>query len=843
MTPLTPNLIAGYKQDSGLELDKKPFLLPSAAFQSLENAYVWRERVKKKKGNRILGRLSRVMTQQVIEPRVLGAWSFNLFDSLIAYGSGTITGATNANPIVITTSSSHGLVNNSVVYIKDVTGMTEINNQSYEVTRITGTTFSIPVDGSAFGVYGGGGTWQDSAYSLSFTNKVAEIPELKPGSVEIHSGSITFFDNGTGQFTSNTPGNSGTINYITGDISLISTGSSGTVAYANLTYYPNLPSMGIWQRELPETNAEQTIFWDTKYAYVFLSEQFQEWIPFTYWDSDNYNFFLATNYRGAEPSDRLFFETNFLLDANDPMRYANVDGTEWITFQPQVDSVNYIFTAAILIAYYGRLLALNVYEGATVNSAVNIQNRCRFSQIGSPISSTAWRSDQFGKGGFIDAPTNEAIISAQFFKNTLIVFFERSTWQLRYVGEYGLPFIWERISSDFGSESQFSTILFDDGVLAVGNRGIVSSSGINVNRIDQKIPDLVFTFQNNKQGTYRVHGTRDFEEELVFWSYADTQQLRPAQPYPNRILVYNYKNGTWATNRDAVTCFGYFQPTEIEAITWSNNQILWNNTNVFWGSVDLQSLTEFVVCGNNQGYIHYFHSNTTINDASMPIHGLQVDVVGALILTIPNHNLDDGDWILVEDLMFVSTADPTQTVSTSLNDVIFRIQYVTLNSVRLFFWNGTNYINPFPFTPDLAEATYIGGGQAVLLNQMKIQTKDINPYMDQGLQLKMSYVDFLLDDSIIQSSTTITLIVNSSPSVSGNLIVGNQSLDQNLTQPYYVPSSQYAWHRFYATSYGQFISIQISYGDEFINTLDCHLADYILNAMTVFTRPGGKSIF
>src|SRR5690606_26538519 len=200
------------------------------------------------------------------------------------------------------------------------------------------------------------------------------------------------------------------------------------------------------------------------YAYIWNGTSFQEFIAGTTWDATNSDFFWSTNYRGINPQDRLFFTTNFLNTTANPMRYT--DGSTWTTFAPAVSATNFLFQARILIPYFGRLLAFNVWEGPDVATSVNIFNRCRFSQLGSPVAADAWRSDQFGKGGFIDAPTNEQIISATFLNNTLIVFFEKTTWQLRYVGEYGLPFIWERIASDFGSESTFSPILFNRNILA-----------------------------------------------------------------------------------------------------------------------------------------------------------------------------------------------------------------------------------------------------------------------------------------------------------------------------------------------------------------------------------------
>lgn len=69
----------------------------------------------------------------------------------------TVTGATNANPCVIT-SVGHGLYNNDYVKMTGVGGMKQLNGNYYTVTRLTADTFSIGVDSSAYGVYTSGGT-------------------------------------------------------------------------------------------------------------------------------------------------------------------------------------------------------------------------------------------------------------------------------------------------------------------------------------------------------------------------------------------------------------------------------------------------------------------------------------------------------------------------------------------------------------------------------------------------------------------------------------------------------------------------------------------------------------
>lgn len=73
-----------------------------------------------------------------------------------AQATGTITGATNASPIVIT-SAAHGLMTGQRVMIKDVVGNTAAN-ETWKITVISSSTFSL--DGSTGNAsYTSGGTW------------------------------------------------------------------------------------------------------------------------------------------------------------------------------------------------------------------------------------------------------------------------------------------------------------------------------------------------------------------------------------------------------------------------------------------------------------------------------------------------------------------------------------------------------------------------------------------------------------------------------------------------------------------------------------------------------------
>lgn len=761
-------LIGGYPS-GGLTQDRKPALLSNEAFSELFNAYVFRERTKKRDGEVPMGRLTRSFSSQSIGNSGASPWTFILY--YFGTGvSGLVTGATNANPGVIT-SVNHGLSTGMQATFSGVGGMTQLNGNTYTITKINANSFSIGVDTSAYGVYTAGGIWVNQPYA-----------QIVPGSVVITIATLgtNFLDQGDGTLTNATPGNSGTINYVTGSITLTTTVGAGHASTATFSYYPTLPVMGILKRDISTLGIDSTVFFDTTYAYQYVSG-FQELVPGEVWTGNNTDFFWAANYQGATPNLRYFFTTNYNINiatlSYDPIRYFN--NSTWTDLQPLVTATNTLWQALILIPYYGRLLALNTWEGVTASgytSAVNYFARCRFSQIGDPTDQTnAWRSDVFGRGGFIDAPTNEAIVSAAFFRNTLIVFFEYSTWQLRYVGEYGLPFIWERISSDFGAVSTFSSIVFDQGVMSVSDRGIIQAAANGVSRLDEQIPEQVFSFEIQNNAPDFVHGVRDFEKELVYWNYVDTSDASTTQTYPNKVLLFNYRNNTWAKFRDTITCFGTSQFPF--GVTWDSLKTLWESS-VSWDSVDDQQYVDYVTAGTQHGFINIYQNpnaatpqaSTTLYAPTMAVTDVDFSNPSQTQITIPNHNLANGEIIYLEGLLWSAT-DP------GLNNVIYRVTIVDANTITLSIWDfeSQNYDS----VGITSLSTYIGGGTVTLFPKMNIQGKDFNPFQTAGKQFKLSFIDFQMDSNIASpaiTATTIQLFVNSYLGEQANLLNTNQEL-------------------------------------------------------------------
>jgi hypothetical protein len=834
-------LIGGYP-GGGLTQDKKPLMLSNEAYSDLENAYVWRERTKKRDGEVPIGRLRRVFVTQSIDDSGASPWTFNIYTKL------TITPETNA--------------------------------------------------------------------------------QIEPGSVKIVIATLAdpFVDQGNGTLTNAIAGNSGTINYMTGNVTLITTVGAGHATTISVNYFPALPVMGIIKRDAPTIGIDSTVFFDTVYAYQY-NGGFQELVVGTTWTGSNTNFFWAANYQGLSPNLRYFFVTNNNIKQGsatpyDPIRYYN--NSTWTDFQPLITATVTLWQGLIIIPYYGRLLVLNTWEGTTadgVGSAANFFARCRFSQLGDATDQTnAWRVDIVGRGGFLDAPTNEAIVSAAFFRNTLIVFFEYSTWQLRYIGEYGIPFIFERISSDFGSVCTYSPIVFDQGVMTVSDRGIIQAAASGVTRLDEQIPEQVFSFEIQNNAPNFVHGIRDFEKELVYWNYLDTSNASETQSYPNTVLVFNYRNNTWAKFRDTITCFG---PSQFQfSVTWDSLTTLWES-NVSWDSVDDQQYVDYITLGTQQGFINIYQNPEAETPNGSPTLYAPTMAITAVDftqnpnqITIPSHNLENGEIIYIQNTIWSGT-DP------GLNNMIYSVSIVDANVITLSTWNQAS--QSYEAVNKTSVATYLGGGIVTLFPKMNIVGKDFNPFQATGKQFKLSFIDFQMDSNILSpaiTAVTVQLFVNSYMNEQANLIATNQEVlnsSQNcgfitaatqssacqITSPdhslipgttiyianvqgmtqlnaaiytitvvdannftlngidstgftayikggtwntntvngqTYIPGSEYAWYRFYSTQFGQYLRVALTYDDSLMNQLATHQSPMELNAMNLWMREGGRLI-
>ncbi len=772
-----PHYIASFENDSGIDTFYEPFLIPEKAFPTLQDAYAWRGRIKKRQGFLFLGRLRRVLTTQAM---------------------GTI--------------SSAGA---GVVTVNIFTGLGIAATEPNAEVEI-GSTTNISI--------------------------VIAAPISQTLNDTTGTGTLTIV--GAGPITA------ASIQYSTGILTLTFSGAAAaSAATFSGAYYPSLPVMGLPNNVTDAINQVNLRAFDTKYAYQFIGGAFQELAPGTTWQGSDSNFFWTTTYWPPSGSAaKYFFATNFNNNgaASDPARYYTSLGG-WNNLTPAVDSTNFMWTSRCIIPYKNCLLAFNTWEGISQAAAVNYPQRMRFSQqFQDPTNATAWRSDTIGNGGFIDAATSEAIISVEFIKDILIVKFERSSWKVIYTGNKAFPFTFQKINTEFGAESTFSLVPFDRGVFSFGNVGICTDDSVNVYRIDQRIPDLVFKLSNANNGPQRVHGIRDYTNQLVYWTYSDyVDEL----VYPNKVLVYNYINQTFAQFNDSYTCYGYYEAAT--QYLWSTTTTNWNATNFPWNSPTQQERYPNVVAGNQQGFVVIVSGQQSSNDTSLSITNITPQAAPTpVVITSPNHNLDTDDFISITGIIGSGAPNPnTLNVNPTVpNSGIYKIQTINNNTFTLQSYNSaTDSFNDVVLIPG---GVYYGGGRITPINNINITTKVFSPFYEDGGQVRVGYIDFLINKTD-DGEVTCNFYVDENPvySVSDTSDEENEGLlgtaiiltcPENLTLIPFQSGQNKIWHRFFVESIAQNFQLSLTMSDAQMADQTINTSDFVMHAMTIYLSKNAR---
>lgn len=663
---------------------------------------------------------------------------------------------------------------------------------------------------------------------------------------------------------------SGTFNTVTGAFTIIDPSQPGATP---IFWYPALPVMGITQYEVGAINNQPSYAFDMEFAYTYNGTAWER-SGTALWHGSNLNFFDICNWEGITPNLVVMYVTNFNAtigapSVNDDPIWYTADGSTWVAmaggtvngiyFLPSPpDPITklpvplprytgpYVQTCRLIVSFKNRLLLLNTIENnnpngnGTAGTNTSYVNRCRFSHNGSPLAQNAWYepnqmdssatpgNQSIADGaGWIDATTEEAIISAEFIKDRLIVFFERSTWELAYTGNEKQPFIWQKINTELGSESQLSTVPFDKEILAIGNTGVHACNGANVARIDSKIPEVIFNIKDKNLGVQRVAGIRDYFEEMVYWCFPSADHNFT---YPDRVLVYNYQNQSWSVNTDCFTAFGYWEQSS--DLTWASSAPLtWAESDFPWNSGQNQQQFRQIIAGNQQGFVVALRTDFTRNADAMQITTMSFNPITQILsMKVIDHTLsvtgEDPDFILIANAQGV----------TGVNGKVFKVLSANLS---------TNIVTVFA---PLFTGTYTGGGTVARVSNIDIRSKEWNPYDKVGRNVYLAKIDFAIQNTAntstfggqvtvdyFPSSTDLSMLTDAEP----DALMGTGVLE---TGPYPVslaplePYQARLWHSVYFQSEGTAIQIRIYMSEAQMLDINSAFAAFELEGLCLHTQ-------
>jgi hypothetical protein len=473
---------------------------------------------------------------------------------------------------------------------------------------------------------------------------------------------------------------------------------------------------------------------------------------------------------------------------------------------------NYISTSKLIVNFKNRMVLLNTVE-TVAGVQVNYPFRARFSAIGSPLTAAAWLEDQPGNGGALDAPTEQQIITAQFIKDRLIVYFEDSTFELAYTGNQVQPFSWQKINTELGAISTYSEIPFDKVALGIDESGIHACNGSNVDRIDTKIPQYPFSFSNEQNGPERVSGIRDYYNEMAYWTIP-TANRNSSFYFPNQVLVYNYVNESWATITDSYTTFGYYyQLPGTIGLTWGETTTPWGQDLNQWNSQSSTSNSVAIktaIAGNQQGFVCILKPELSSNAPGLSITNF---IPSTLTVTSINHNLALNQYILFSNMNGLTFTDSSGNVMPQL---MARVATdINAGMPNTFIIEALDNLSQ----PITITGTYTGGGVAQLVSNLNILTKQYNFYTDQDRNMYLAKTDFLVSSTkngqvtadYLVSSAGISMVSEGIGSIaSPGPLPGNSTLE---TSPYTLSNFEQfqsrLWHPIYMWGEGECVQLSI----------------------------------
>lgn len=809
---------------TGLQRNREPFIIKEDAFVDLVNAYVWRGRVKKKNGVAKLGRLRRDLVAASAGNITAGApgdLTINLFTqlglnvsqpnaSLVPGNIQNITLNIGAGTDILVDTLGDGVLVSTVS--TNVSGGT-INYATGEVVLNVTIAFgpsalvltidyypNLPVMGLPNRILrtllGSDLFAFNTIYSFIWNNaseRFIEAPSTLPTTWSGTNSQFFWSENAYEALwvTNNTAGLHGYA------VTLFAGAAGGPPSTVTVTAAGNTFQLGhtVYFLNLAGAGSANNLKWGT--VTVAGDPVFTISNP-------------ATGYFANGAVTGLVLSPNVNTNGDGIRWYGEVGGpSTWVNFNPPINGTTALMGCGIIVFYRDRIVCLDTLEGnsLTVSNAIRHPQRARWSQNGTPFyilpvpansnegaEIESWNETIPGRGSYVDCPTTEQIVGACFLRDTLIVAFENSTWKLRYTNNELLPFVWERLDVELGAEGRFSGVKFDKFTLFVGNRGIISCDGVGVDRIDLLIPNEVFNFANQNSGPDRIYGIRDFEEQIVYWTFPNDDAQEGT--FPNRVLLYNYLDASFGTLADSFTCYGYWQ--SFQDLLWGDAEDFWSEADFSWVGRTGDALQPRVVAGNQMGYVSIVQAQVS-NDETMNVRTVTPGTPG--VITITDHNLQSGEWIQLHNFV---------TDFVSLNEDVVQVERVDANTLALYYFDTVNRIT-VPYT--IPSGTYIGLGEVSRVDNFRILTKKFNPLLDEAISVRMSQVDFYVN-ATAQGRFAVNLYVNDQ-----NDIPANPTRDENVlsnrvetfANPYEIQGQEKYWHSLFDTVTGNLFQIEIVY--------------------------------
>lgn len=545
----------------------------------------------------------------------------------------------------------------------------------------------------------------------------------------------------------------------------------------------------------------------------------------------------------------------------------------WVNFAPPLtatfggvaiaqyqQAIYYLVGALAILPFKDRLLFFSPYIQTSTGTPLQLQDTVLWSWNGTPFyavtdqnntptqfavppnetsNQQGYYVDQTGFAGYLPAGIPQPISTISNNQDVLLIGFGGDGRKTRFVytGNDIQPFLFFNINSELPSQSTYSAVALDQGVIDIGQYGIAMTNQQSSERVDLDIPDSVFQIQAPNNGAQRVNAIRDFQQEWIYFSYpVGNSPWR----FPTQTFLFNYRDNTWAILYENFTAHGTYRPTSKKS--WKTLQFKsWNAWKEPWNSGVNSPQFPNIIAGNPQGYV-LIKGEGTGEGRSGTIYAISNSGGNAQItstnhcVTYANQNTGVGDYLLFQGCLG----------ATSLNGIVGRVISTA---------DANTFVVDLPFPA----GTYLGLGTFTRLSQPIIQTKQFPAYWQEGRQVRLSTQKYLLDAT---ASAQVTLNINLSqdpdtawnnPSVNvpPNSLIYTQLLftcpessnaglspaNYNLQTPTAITQNQ-IWHRINTSLQGSTIQIGLTLSDSQMRNVSYATSEIALHAIQLAIERG-----
>ena len=523
----------------------------------------------------------------------------------------------------------------------------------------------------------------------------------------------------------------------------------------------------------------------------------------------------------------------------------------WVNFTPPLDnlessSTTYLVGARMILPFGNRLLAIGTFEATSSQMTTNpisptyYGNRIRYCEVTStpfyaaPIPATlppgniepqAWVSNIQGFGGFVDLDTTQRIISAAVTQGSLILGMESEQRRITLTGVETDPFSATVINPEYGTAGTFAIIPMDQGILTTGEYGFLTTSSYDAKRFDEKIIQQIFTISANNNGFERICGGRDFKNEVIYFTFASSDN-DASNIYPNRTVVYNYREGSFALWNETFSTYGLFKVQL--GLTWPFYFTPWESWFVNWEDLGGDTIVEpFVAGGTPQGFIMLKWDSGkagSFNQASLFIQSIIVSAFTATIVS-PNHNLEQG--------MFLGMWNGTP--ATGSLQFIGQVNFIT--DIDTFNITFSSSGNPSAIVPGLWEMSVV--------DQFDILTRQFPTAWGINKKTRIGAQKYFLDTTT-QGEFTVYLLGSQSPiplnqTSNKPLYIFSQTVrtrpDASLGLNDNAQAQAQIWHRLAASCIGDTVQLQMTLTPAQMYNINIATAPWVLYAVILDVYP------